>query len=71
MRIVKSCAVACALLLSGFSIAGAADTVVEPQVVYCGIKDGQPKEYGTKSAAEADGATHIAIKTGQTCPAIQ
>jgi len=40
-----------------------------PQVIHCGIKNGQPKEYPTRCAAEDDGATNIVPKTGQTCPA--
>jgi hypothetical protein len=39
------------------------------QVIHCGIKNGQAKEYPTRCAAEDDGATEIAPKTGPTCPA--
>jgi hypothetical protein len=37
------------------------------QVISCGTKDGQRKEYPTPCAAEQDGATKIAPKTGATC----
>jgi hypothetical protein len=73
MRILK--AVIVATSLSGFGLpAFAADTKTDgavPQLVHCGIKDGQPKEYGTKEAAEADGATNIVPKTGDKCPALE
>ena len=39
------------------------------QVVSCGIKDGEPKEYPTPCAAEDDGATNVQPKTGGSCPA--
>lgn len=42
-----------------------------PQVIHCGTKDGVVKEYATRCAAEDDGATSIAPKTGPTCPAAQ
>jgi hypothetical protein len=42
-----------------------------PQVVHCGIKNGQSKEYPTRCAAEDDGATDIAPKTGPTCPILK
>jgi len=42
-----------------------------PQVIHCGIKDGKAKEYPTPCAAEDDGATNIAPKTGGTCPEIE
>lgn len=71
MRILRAVILAAAISSSGVPAASAADKPVEPQVVHCGIKDGQPKEYGTKSAAEADGATDIVIKTGDKCPAVK
>ena len=37
------------------------------QVISCGTKDGQRKEYPTPCAAKDDGATHIAPKSGPTC----
>ncbi|MEY9676979.1 hypothetical protein [Bradyrhizobium elkanii] len=42
-----------------------------PQIVHCGTKNGMVKEYPTRCAAEEDGATNIAPKTGPTCPAAQ
>ncbi|MEZ0056189.1 hypothetical protein ACVII1_004333 [Bradyrhizobium elkanii] len=42
-----------------------------PQVIHCGTKNGIVKEYPTRCAAEEDGATNIAPKTGPTCPAAQ
>jgi hypothetical protein len=40
-----------------------------PQVIHCGTKNGQTKEYPTRCAAEDDGATNIEPKTGPACPA--
>jgi hypothetical protein len=37
------------------------------QVISCGTKNGQRKEYPTPCAAKDDGATHIAPKSGPTC----
>jgi hypothetical protein len=37
------------------------------QLISCGTKNGQRKEYPTPCAAKDDGATHIAPKTGPTC----
>jgi hypothetical protein len=37
------------------------------QVISCGSKDGKRKEYPTPCAAQDDGATNIAPKTGPTC----
>jgi hypothetical protein len=37
------------------------------QVISCGTKNGQRKEYPTPCAARDDGATHIAPKSGPTC----
>ncbi|MBO0903501.1 Kazal-type serine protease inhibitor family protein [Jiella sonneratiae] len=42
-----------------------------PDVISCGIKDGEPKEYSTPCAAEDDGATDIHSKTGDSCKAVQ
>lgn len=40
-----------------------------PQVIHCGTKNGQVKEYPTRCAAEDDGATDIAPRAGPTCSA--
>ncbi len=72
MRIFKAIMISTAFF--GMSIPSfAADTKTqEPQVLHCGIKDGEPKQYGTRSAAEADGATHITVKDGEKpCPGIK
>jgi hypothetical protein len=37
------------------------------QVISCGTKSGQRKEYPTPCAAQDDGATNITPKTGPTC----
>jgi hypothetical protein len=37
------------------------------QVISCGTKNEQRKEYPTPCAAKDDGATHIAPKNGPTC----
>jgi hypothetical protein len=37
------------------------------QIISCGTKNGQRKEYPTPCAAKDDGATHIAPKSGPTC----
>ena len=69
---------AAALLIAQYAAAGecvAADLHVAPansggvcaQVISCGKKNGQRKEYPTPCAARDDGATHIAPKSGPTC----
>ncbi len=62
------------VVLTPWSAAGQADTTsksdrVCPQVITCGTKDGERKEYPTPCAAEDDGATDIAPKTGSSCSA--
>ncbi|MDX2205401.1 MAG: hypothetical protein NW223_21815 [Hyphomicrobiaceae bacterium] len=42
-----------------------------PQVVHCGIKNRKPKEYGTRCAAEDDGATNIVPKGIGPCPIVE
>jgi hypothetical protein len=37
------------------------------QVISCGTKNGQRKEYPTPCAAKDDGATHITPKSDPTC----
>ena len=37
------------------------------EVIACGTKNGKRKEYPTPCAAQDDGATNIAPKTGPTC----
>jgi hypothetical protein len=37
------------------------------QVISCGTKNGKRQEYPTPCAAQDDGATNIAPKTGPTC----
>jgi len=37
------------------------------QVISCGTKNGQRREYPTPCAAKDDGATHITPKSGPTC----
>jgi len=37
------------------------------QIISCGTKNGQRKEYPTPCAAKDDGATHIAPRSGPTC----
>ena len=69
---------AAALLIAQYAAASecvAADLHVAPanpggvcaQVISCGTKNGQRKEYPTPRAAKDDGATHIAPKSGPTC----
>jgi hypothetical protein len=48
-------------------VAPANPGVVCAQVISCGTKNGQRKEYPTPCAAKDDGATHIAPKNGPTC----
>jgi hypothetical protein len=66
------------LLVAEHAAAGeriAADLHVAPanpggvcaQVISCGTKNGQRKEYPTPCAAKDDDATHIAPKNGPTC----
>jgi hypothetical protein len=37
------------------------------QIISCGTKNGQRREYPTPCAAKDDGATHITPKSGPTC----
>ena len=37
------------------------------QIISCGTKNGQRKEYPTPCAAKDDGATHVTPKSGPTC----
>jgi len=41
------------------------------QVISCGIKDGEYKEYPTPCDAIADGATKVMAREGESCPAIK
>lgn len=41
------------------------------QVIVCGVKDGDNKEYPNPCAALEDGATNVVPKTGDSCPAFQ
>jgi hypothetical protein len=73
MRIFKGVIIAIAFLgLSGPGFAADAKTDgAVTQDVHCGINDGKAKEYGTKQAAEADGATNIVRKTDKPCSSIE
>jgi hypothetical protein len=51
----------------GFQLAQAKPGRICAQVISCGTKAGQRKEYPTPCAAQDDGATNIAPKTGATC----
>jgi hypothetical protein len=77
-KMVALLSMAAALLIAEDAAAGeriAADLHMVPanperlcaQVISCGTKNGQRKEYPTPCAAKDDGATHIAPKTGPTC----
>jgi hypothetical protein len=76
-KMVALLSVAAALLIAEHAAAGeriAADLLVPAnperlcaQVISCGTKNGQRKEYPTPCAAKDDGATHIAPKTGPAC----
>ena len=61
---------AAALALAPMAVRSAAadDGKMCAQVIVCGIKDGSNKEYPTSCDAEADGATEIAPKVGDSCP---
>ena len=48
-----------------------ANDAVCPQVIHCGTKNGQRREYPTKCAAEKEGATNISPKTGNSCEVTQ
>jgi hypothetical protein len=63
--------IAALLLVPASAQSAAADEgTMCAQVVACGIKDGKYREYPTSCDAESDGATQIAAKTGESCPAI-
>jgi hypothetical protein len=77
-KTVTLASVFAALLIAEHAAAGeriAADLHVAPanqgglcaQVISCGTKNGQRKEYPTPCAAKDDGATHIAPKSGAAC----
>ena len=77
-KIARLASVVAALLVTDPVVAGeriAADLHAAPanpggvcsQVISCGTKNGQRKEYPTPCAAKDDGATHIAPKSGPTC----
>jgi hypothetical protein len=77
-KIVALTSVVAALLIAEYATAAeriAADLHVAPanpgglcaQVISCGTKNGQRKEYPTPCAAKDDGATHIAPKSGPAC----
>jgi hypothetical protein len=77
-KMVARLSVAAALLIAEHAAAGertAADLHMVPanperlcaQVISCGTRNGQRKEYPTPCAAKDDGATHIAPKTGSAC----
>lgn len=61
---------ALALVPADARVAAADDGKLCAQVVVCGLKSGNYKEYPTSCDAEADGATAIAPKTGDSCPAV-
>ncbi len=48
-------------------LAPAHPTTLCAQVISCGTKNGQRKEYPTPCAAKDDGATHITPKSGPAC----
>jgi hypothetical protein len=54
-------------LAADLHVAPANPGAVCAQVISCGTKNGQRKEYPTPCAAKDDGATHIAPKNGPTC----
>jgi hypothetical protein len=65
-------------LVLGFAASAAADgerlaqSMSKPlcaQVISCGTKDGEVKEYPTPCDARDDGATDVHPKTGPTCDA--
>jgi hypothetical protein len=77
-KIVALTSVVAALLIAEYATAAeriAADLHVAPanpgglcaQVISCGTKNGQRKEYPTPCAAKDDVATHIAPKSGPAC----
>ena len=77
-RIVALTVASVGLLMAGHGFANerlAADLHVAPahpaalcaQVISCGTKNGQRREYPTPCAAKDDGATHISPRSGPTC----
>ena len=77
-KIVALTSVVAALLIAEYATAAeriAADLHVAPanpgglcaQVISCGTKNGQRKEYPTPCAAKDDGATRITPKSGPAC----
>jgi hypothetical protein len=77
-KTVTLASVVAVLLIAEHAAAGeriAADLHIAPahpgglcaQVISCGTKNGQRKEYPTPCAAKDDGATHMAPKSGPAC----
>jgi hypothetical protein len=54
-------------LLADTRLAQANSGRICAQVISCGTKDGKRKEYPTPCAAQDDGATNIAPRSGPTC----
>ena len=54
-------------LLADTRLAQANSARICAQVISCGTKDGKRKEYPTPCAAQDDGATNIAPRSGPTC----
>lgn len=74
MQISAAILVLLSALLTASGAVGQSSTTdsgsqVCPQVISCGTKDGEPKEYPTPCDAEKDGATDIKPKTGSSCTA--
>jgi hypothetical protein len=61
------CAFANERIAADLRLAPAHSPALCAQVISCGTKNGQRKEYPTPCAAKDDGATHIAPKSGPTC----
>jgi hypothetical protein len=54
-------------LAADLRLAPAHPTTLCAQVISCGTKNGQRKEYPTPCAAKDDGATHVTPKNGPAC----
>jgi hypothetical protein len=61
------CAFANERIAAELHLAPAHPAALCAQIISCGTKNGQRKEYPTPCAAKDDGATNIAPKSGPVC----
>jgi hypothetical protein len=65
--LIAECALANERIAADLRLVPAHPAALCAQVISCGTKNGQRKEYPTPCAAKDDGATHITPKSGPAC----